>query len=150
MEPVILQTIEVHCSPQTAFDHFTQQDLLETFFCVEAEVEAVVGGKYELAWDPPNKPDSATIGCRITALAEPSLLAFDWKGPPQFEATMNVAEPLTHVVVSFYPLAGDRTRVLIVHSGWRPGEEWQQARDYFDRAWQIVLEALESTIAGEE
>lgn len=145
MTEVIQQRVRVALSPQQAYRYFTQNELLESFFTVKAEVEPRVGGKYELDWDPENTPEQSTVGCRITALAEGRLLAFDWKGPPPHATVMNEADPLTHVVVSFIPL-GDvdpiGTEVHIVHSGWGSSEAWQEARAYFDRAWGLVLDAL--------
>lgn len=145
MEPVIHHQVHLACSAQSAFEHFTRNDLLVKFFTNEAEVEARVGGKYELAWDPENKPRDSTVGCRITALAEGQLLAFDWKGPAAFDAIMNHVRPLTHVVLSFHPLPdgpAPACAVNLVHSGWRPGPGWAEARAYFERAWGQVLEAL--------
>ena len=142
MEPVIHQSVTLPIPPATAFRWFVEKEPLEDFFAVEAEVEARVGGKYELSWDPANKPDNSTVGCCITAMAEPHLLAFDWRGPVEFNETMNAANPLTHVVVSIYPQAGGGSLVHLVHSGWRPGEDWLAARNYFDRGWRSVLDSL--------
>lgn len=145
MEPVIHHSVEVNCSPDQAYRYFTEEELLESFFTVKAEVEPRVGGKYELDWDPDNTPEQATIGCKITALAPGQLLAFDWKGPPPHDQVMNHADPLTHVVVSFFvdgPPDSTTSQVRVVHSGWGSGEAWRAARDYFNRAWRQVLHAL--------
>lgn len=145
MEAVIHRSARVACSPRRAYAYFTQSGLLERFFTVKANVEPRIGGKYELDWDPENTPEQSTVGCKITALAEKRLLAFDWRGPPPHSKVMNDADPLTHVVLAFAPIAGDedaRTDVQLIHTGWRSGEKWQAARDYFDRAWTMVLEAL--------
>ena len=152
MNSVIHRSAQIACSPERAYQHFTQNPLLESFFTVKAEVEPKVGGKYELDWDPSTTPEQATIGCRITALAEMRLLAFDWKGPPPYAEVMNGADPLTHVVISFFPGNSPdegKCHVHIVHSGWGSGEQWQQAREYFDRAWGMVLKSLASKIAEE-
>ncbi len=145
MVPVIHQSAVVRCSPDRAYRYFTENELLERFFTVKAEVEPRVGGKYELDWDPATTPARATIGCRITALSKGQLLAFDWKGPPPHAQVMNHADPLTHVVVSFLPdgaPVSSATLVHVIHSGWGSGEAWRAARDYFDRAWRQVLDGL--------
>lgn len=150
MEPVIHHSAEVSCTPRQAYAYFTENDLLETFFTVKADVEPRVGGKYELDWDPDTTPVQATIGCKITALSEGQLLAFDWKGPPPHAEVMNSADPRTHVVVAFVPngsASAPNTHVHVVHSGWRSGEAWRAARDYFDRAWRQVLDALVDEVA---
>ncbi len=150
MEPVIHHQARLACDTRTAYDHFTRGDLLVKFFTNEAEVEPHVGGKYELAWDPENKPQNSTVGCRITALTEGQLIAFDWRGPAAFDAVMNHARPLTHVVVSFHAVHDSYAPacdINLVHSGWRPGPGWAEARAYFDQAWGQVLGALAELIA---
>lgn len=142
MERVIHRTARVAIPSDQAYRYFTENDLLESYFTVKADVEPVVGGKYELDWDPDGPPVQSTAGCRITALTEGQLLAFEWKGPPPHSEVMNAADPLTHVVVSFIPAGPYSTDVQIVHSGWRTGEQWHAAREYFDRAWGFVLDAL--------
>lgn len=151
MEPVIHHQIRLACDAQTAYGHFTQEDLIVKFFTNAASVEARVGGKYELAWDPANTPRDSTVGCRITALAAGELVAFDWKGPTSFDAIMNHARPLTHVVVTFHPVENSPSAacdINLIHSGWRPGPGWADARAYFDRAWQQVLEALDQLVTA--
>lgn len=145
MARVIHRSARLGISPQRAYQYFTERELLESFFAVKAEVEPRVGGKYELDWDPEGPPVQKTVGCKITALQEGRLLAFDWKGPPPHSEVMNSADPLTHVAVSFIPVndaEGGSTEVHILHSGWRSGEAWEEARAYFDRAWEVVLDGL--------
>lgn len=142
MERVIHRTARVDIPPKLAFRYFTENELLERFFTVRADVEPRVGGKYELDWDPDGPPVQNTVGCKITALSEGRLLAFEWKGPPPHSEVMNPAEPLTHVVVSFFPSDPNSTEVQLVHSGWRNGKRWDAAREYFDRGWGSVLDAL--------
>lgn len=145
MRQVIHQSVRAALPPAEVYRYFTENERLESFFTVKAEVEPRVGGRYELDWDPNGPPLQSTVGCRITALTEGRLLAFDWKGPPPHATVMNKSDPLTHVVVAFFPVAaGDSiaTEVHVVHSGWGSGERWAAARDYFDRAWELVLAAL--------
>lgn len=149
MTAVIHQTARLACTPARAYQHFTQNELLEGFFTVKADVEPRVGGKYELDWDPESTPEQATIGCRITALAENRMLAFDWKGPPPHGQVMNNADPLTHVALAFFPAgtpAEQATEVHVLHSGWGGGERWEAARDYFNTAWRQVLDALVAVV----
>lgn len=83
--------------PATAFEHFTNNELLQAWLARVADVELRIGGRYELFWDPAHREDNSTIGCRITAIAEPELLAFQWRSPAQFKSFANTADPLTHV-----------------------------------------------------
>lgn len=128
--------------PARAFAYFTSPDLLTTWLTTVAEVEAEVGGRYELFWNPRDREVDSTIGCRITALVADTLVAFQWRGPRAFRDFANGAAPLTHVVVAFVPV-GAGTRVHLVHSGWRSGPEWEEARAWQERAWSGALRELE-------
>jgi uncharacterized protein YndB with AHSA1/START domain len=128
---------------------FTDNKLLEAWFPVEADVEPVVGGKYELFWDPEDKENNSTIGCKVTAIEAGKLLAFEWKGPSNFKSFMNNADPLTHVVVIFLPRDDGSdvySEVHVVHSGWRSTEEWDEARRFFEWAWAEELRELKELV----
>jgi uncharacterized protein YndB with AHSA1/START domain len=125
-----------------AYRLFVEPELLTAWLTEAAEVEPRVGGKYELYWTPEDPENNSTIGCRITALAPGELLAFQWRSPIQFKQFANAANPLTHVLVSFHRV-DDATRVHLVHSGWREGEEWEEARSWQAQAWRGALAALE-------
>jgi len=50
---------------------------------------------------------------------------------------------MTHVVVHFEETSSAETLVSLDHDGWGEGGEWDQAFDYFTRAWgEIVLPRL--------
>jgi uncharacterized protein YndB with AHSA1/START domain len=102
-------------------------------------------------WDPKDRENDSTIGCRVTAIELDKFLAFDWKGPVQFKHFMNDVDPLTHVVVFFIPNghgSGISTDVHLIHSGWRDSSEWQEARNYFQQAWSSAFQKLEKEING--
>jgi uncharacterized protein YndB with AHSA1/START domain len=128
-----------------AFAYFSNNALLQAWLAPKASVNAKVGGPYELFWEPPNRADNSTIGCRVTAAQPDQLLAFQWRSPKQFKPFANGADPLTHVVVSFAPDATDarKTRVILIHSGWRSTARWEEARRWQERAWRLALGELE-------
>jgi uncharacterized protein YndB with AHSA1/START domain len=124
------------------WDSWTQSDRI-TWFSPEANIEARLGGAYELFWDPANHDSMSTKGCRITAYEPMKLLAFIWKGPDQFAHFMNTEPPKTRVKVSFED-GGDRTKLAIEHTGWGKSEEWEEARTWHVNAWKGVLDSLVS------
>jgi uncharacterized protein YndB with AHSA1/START domain len=128
--------------PARAFEYFTRPDLLTDWLTAAAEVDPKVGGKYELFWEPADRENNSTIGCRITAMQANQLLAFQWRSPKQFKTFANGADPLTHVVVSFVP-EGSGTRIHLVHSGWRSSSDWEEARIWQERAWDGAIKELE-------
>lgn len=122
---------------------FTRNSLLATWLTTIAEVEPRVGGKYELFWDPSDRENNSTIGCKVTAVEPDRFISFEWRSPKQFKHFANSADPLTHVVVFFIP-EGDSTIVHLVHSGWRSSPEWEQARQWQEKAWAGAFEELKA------
>jgi uncharacterized protein YndB with AHSA1/START domain len=114
----------------------------------QAEIEPVVGGKFELFWSPEDKRKNSTFGCRITAIEQDQFLAFEWKGPAEFEQFMNNADPLTHVIVFFIPTSSSTTGVHLIHTGWRSSAEWEEARLWFERSWISSFENLKQLVNG--
>ncbi len=145
MDRIIYRSINLKCDPQEAFKMFTVNENLEKWLTQVAEVEPEVGGRYELFWDPEDRENDSTIGCRIQALTHGSLLSFEWKGPKQFKHFMNEARPLTTVTV-FFGCHPDGTEVHLVHTGWRDTPEWEEARRWFENAWTEALLALQTYV----
>lgn len=135
----------LHCGVHRAYEMFTVNEYLEKWLAPIADVEPWVGGKYEHFFDPSNRACENTAGCVITALVENILIAFEWKGPTEFEHFMNRSDPLTNVTVFFIP-AGDgvdmTTDVHLLHAGWGSSVEWDDARDWFETAWRLALNRL--------
>jgi uncharacterized protein YndB with AHSA1/START domain len=149
MNRIIHQAVRLECEIRRVFEMFTVNENLEAWLTSAAEVEPVIGGKYELFWDPSDRDNNSTIGCKITAFEQDRLLSFEWKGPKHYSHFMNVADPLTHVVISFYPceeLSGQFTDVHLVHTGWGSSEDWEKARLWFDRAWKESFDRLKEQV----
>ncbi len=147
MNSILYHSVKLNCASDEAFALFTQNDKLQQWLTMRADIVPVVGGKFELFWNPEDKENDSTIGCRITAIEEGKLLAFEWKGPKQYRDFMNTADPLTHVVILFFPCAKKRdqtpcTEVHLIHSGWRNSEKWEEARLWFEKAWNVAFEKL--------
>jgi uncharacterized protein YndB with AHSA1/START domain len=150
MNQIIRQSARLHCSVERAFALFTQNDQIQDWLTTYADVEPRIGGKYELFWNPDNPEQNSTLGCKITVFEPDTLLAFEWKGPPQFQF-MNVVDPLTHVTVFFKTcdeVLTPCTDVYLLHTGWQATAEWEEARLYFARAWESALIELEALING--
>lgn len=153
VDKIIYQRARLPCDVHRAFEMFTVNHLVESWLAPVAEVEPVEGGKYELFWGPDNREQDSTIGCRVTAIEEDRFLSFEWKGPRQYSHFMNDVDPLTHVVVFFFPQSEasvSHTEVHLVHSGWRSSEEWEEARQWFERAWRVGFEELGRQVDGFE
>jgi uncharacterized protein YndB with AHSA1/START domain len=141
MDKVIHLSTVLRCDVHSAYQMFTDNKFLESWLTSVAEIEAQVGGKYELFWQPDDRENNSTIGCKVTALQPDKFLSFEWKSPEQFKHFANNADPLTHVVVFFISL-GDSTEVHLIHSGWRSSDQWEEARQWQEKAWLSAFNQL--------
>jgi len=151
MDRILHHSVQLRCGSHRAFVLFVDNDLLASWLTLLADVEPVVGGKYELFWEPDDRENNSTIGCQITAIAPDQFLSFEWKSPKPFKHFANDADPLTHVVVFFVPCGvpqGTLTNVHLVHSGWRSTPEWEEARQWQAQAWHMAFARLERLVNG--
>lgn len=147
MDKIVYHLTSLKCDAQKAFEKFTVNKHLEKWLTSAADVELKVGGKYELFWDPKDRENDSTIGCKILALHPNRFLCFEWKGPKQFKHFMNDVRPLTNVVVFFIPHP-EGTEVHLFHTGWRDTPEWEEAREWFDKAWDDAFKELRKQVDG--
>jgi uncharacterized protein YndB with AHSA1/START domain len=147
MDKIILHSAQLQCNTHRAFKMFTDNQLLESWLVNVAEVESFVGGKYELFWEPSDRENNSTLGCKVTAIEVDRFLAFEWRSPKQFKHFANLADPLTHVVVFFIP-SHQGTEVYLLHSGWRNSVEWEEARQWQDQAWRGAFQELGKLVNG--
>ena len=144
---VLVKSAALPLSPSAGFSLFTERYQLQSWLCEAATVEACLGGRYELFWEPSDPENDSTIGCRITAFEQDQLLAFQWRSPKQFKPFANSADPLTHVVVTFHEVV-EGVKVTLVHSGWRSAPEWLEAAQWQSVAWDYAFQALKAHAAG--
>jgi uncharacterized protein YndB with AHSA1/START domain len=147
VDRIVHHSARLRCDARRAFEMFTVNRLLESWLVNVAEVEPVAGGKYELFWEPEDRENNSTIGCRVTAVEPGKFLSFEWRSPKQYKEFANDADPLTHAVVFFIP-EGEGVQVHLLHSGWRSSAEWEEARQWQDRAWGVAFKELEKQVNG--
>lgn len=144
-DKVVKLVVNLNCSPDEAFNRFIKNSYLEEWLTVKADVDEMIGGKYELFWEPEKPKKNSTKGCVVLALERPYYINFEWKGPEEFEEEMNDIRPLTNVTVMFHPLERG-TRVTLLHTGWRKSDEWDRARHFFEKSWTSALHRLEELV----
>lgn len=149
MDKIITQTVTLNGSPSEAFEMFTVNGHVEKWLATKAFVEPAPGGKYELFWDPSNLQENSTIGCKVLAVEAPYFLNFEWKGAKQHSHFMNTGRPLTNVAVSFIPLE-NKTKIVLMHTGWKDTQEWEEARQWFDTAWRDCFKQLQKQFNTQE
>lgn len=122
------------------FRDLTEAARIRDFFGVEARVELAIGGRYEWEFDAEHEAGlRGSEGCQILAYVPGEMLAFSWNAPAEFPAER---ARHTWVVITFRSEGPSGTRVRLVHAGFGTGGRWGELREYFRRAWPMVLRAL--------
>ena len=133
--------VVVEASLSEVWDAWTTEEGIKTFFAPDCNVDLRVDGPYEMFFDLGAEPgQKGGEGAKILAFQPKVMLAFTWNAPPHMP---NVRKQYTHVVIRFKECEAGRSVVSLTHDGWGEGEEWDEAYDYFVRAWnELVLPRL--------
>jgi len=144
---IIRVSASLNCSVNSAFEYFSNNQLLEKWLAVKADVEMKEGGRYELFWSPddPDPTNNSTYGCKVLALEKPYYFNLEWRGNKDHKGFMNNVRPLTNVTVILYPEDGG-TKVTLLHTGWRQGQDWRGAYAFFTKAWTGAFQSLEKLV----
>jgi uncharacterized protein YndB with AHSA1/START domain len=116
---------------------WTVAEEAETFFAPKCAIDLRPGGRYEMLFDLEAAPgDQGGEGVILLAVQPPVMLSFTWNAPPEIP---EIREQRTHVTVFLESLEPARTKVMLRHDGWGEGAGWDEAFDYFERAWKRVV-----------
>jgi uncharacterized protein YndB with AHSA1/START domain len=134
--------VDVEAGVKEVWEAWTTKEGLESFFGPVCRVELRVDGAYEILFNPDGEPGyRGAEGMRVMAYQPEKMLAFTWNAPPHLP---EARKQLTHVQVWMETLEEGRTRVTLAHRGWGEGGEWDEAFDYFVKAWgEVVLPRLQ-------
>lgn len=139
-ERAIAKEVVVDATLEQAWDAWTTREGITSFFAPDARIEPRVGGAFQVYFDPTAEPGlQGADDMRFMALQPKKMISFDWNAPPSLP---EVRKQRSFVVVRFEPVNERQTRVLLHHTGWGEGGEWDKAYEYFDRAWDHVLANL--------
>ena len=141
-ERALDKAVVVSASVDQVWDAWTTREGIVSFFAPDAQVEARVGGPFQIYFDP-----GAAAGMkgaddmRFLALQPKKMLSFDWNAPPSMPETR---QQRTLVIMRLEALGEKSTRVTLHHVGWGDGTEWDKTYRYFDRVWEFVLNNLKT------
>jgi uncharacterized protein YndB with AHSA1/START domain len=135
---VLIKTATVRATPAQAWRAWSTSAGAREFFGPRANIGKKAGEPYEIYFDLKDERQS-TKGLKIMDVRPGKLIAFQWNAPPQFPAVRKAG---TSVTVSI-ELRKDGTAVTLAHSDWQDGPEWDAAYEFFDKAWDQVMERLE-------
>ncbi len=138
--PSIFKEVEVAAPAAEVWNAWTTEGGAQTFFAPAANIDATVGGHYEIYFFP-GQPYGwrGADGNRVHDLVPGKLLAFTWNAPTDFGVLRNLH---TLVFVRLEGLDSGRTKVTLTQLGFGESPEWLKLRDYFVRAWDVVLSRL--------
>lgn len=132
--------VVVAATPDQVWDAWTTRAGIVAFFAPDAEVDARVGGAFHVFINPFAEPGAkGADDMRFMALQPKRMLSFDWNAPPSIP---EIRKQRTFVMIRIEPVDASTTRVMLHHTGWGDGADWDQAYAYFDRAWGNVLANL--------
>lgn len=139
-ERALKKTVTVAAPIEKVWEAFTTCDGVKTFFAPDCKIDAKPDGPYEIYFNPyaPAGMKGAD-GMRVLAVQPQKLLSFTWNAPPHLPQARGQR---TSVVLRF-AANGKNTDVTLYHAGWGDGGEWDQAFQYFDKAWGKVLGGLQ-------
>ncbi len=112
----------------------------KTFFSPSVKIELRLGGPYEIYFLLENPYGlRGSEECKILSFLPKKMLSFEWNAPPQFG---ELRGKHTQVILHFEEVRPGQVKVTFDQLGWGKGEEWDKLYQYFDKAWDQVLNNL--------
>lgn len=144
-DKIIEKTRVVNCSINKVWWKWTTHEGLLTFFGLDNKIDFEIGGSYEIYFllDNP-KGLKGGEGNKIISYSPKEMLSFTWNAPPNYPEIRNHKHK-TWVVINFKVVSGQLTEITLKHLGWLTGKTWDKVHDYFDSAWDTVLNSLEES-----
>lgn len=135
---IFIQTV-VDAPVPEVWQAFTTEGGLESFFAPECHIDLRMDGLLDIFFFP-DAPEGrrGAEGMRIISVQPNKMFAFTWNNPPELPG---IRDQRTHVTFKFFPYGPQKkkTRLALIHDGWGDGEIWDQAYQYFVKAWRDVI-----------
>ena len=140
VSPITLETV-VNAPKSQVWNDWTTSEGVKSFVVPDANIELVIGGKYEFYFDQ-EQPNGlqGSEGCKVLSFLPEEMLSFSWNAPPVFPVERL---EYTWVVIQLTDLGNNKTKVRLTHMGWREGGRRLEVREYFTKAWPHVFKGLE-------
>jgi uncharacterized protein YndB with AHSA1/START domain len=144
--PPIEVSAVIDGSAADVYRAWTTPEGAKTFFAPAVKIELTKGGPYEIYFAPDAPPGSrGAEGCTVVSFEANKKVSFTWSFPPSLPALRN-ANALAQVTVELTP-EGTRTKLRLVHDGFKDGPDWEKGREYFSHAWPMVVGRLKHRFA---
>lgn len=115
----------------------------QTFFAPKANIELVVGGPYEIFFNPVDERMS-TKGMKVLGFIPERMISFGWKAPADMA---DMPGDGTWVVVELQPETAGTTHVTLRHLGWTSTADYELAVKHFSQGWAEALQRLQRRFA---
>jgi uncharacterized protein YndB with AHSA1/START domain len=136
---------EVNAPVEKVWETWATCEGIKSFFAKDRNIDLRVDGAFALYFAPTAPEGSRGADrARILALQPNRMLSFTWDAAPPGNP---VRANMTHVVVRFYPLPENRTRVTLVNDGYGEDKDWDEAFGYLSKAWNYALGSLKKHFA---
>jgi uncharacterized protein YndB with AHSA1/START domain len=128
----VKRTVVVETTPELAFEAITKASELREWFSDEAWTSVQVDGRCDVRWNQGYRVDG-----RFSELDPPRRATVVWRGTD---------EPGKTTVEFSVKTIEDGVKVKVIHDGFGPGEEWDEALAQSEKGWATGLENLKSTL----
>lgn len=144
-ERAIRKEATVTAPPMEVWNAWSTSEGIQSFFAPEAFVDARPEGRFSVHINPyAPAGQKGADDMRVLGVQPGKMISFTWNAPPSLP---EARAQRTVVIVRLADAGEGRTRVTLTHLGWGDGGQWDQAFQYFDRAWGRVLANLEKRFA---
>ncbi|MFH1463254.1 MAG: SRPBCC domain-containing protein [Pseudomonadota bacterium] len=144
MDRAIEKSVTIPLPRAEAWRRWTTPAGLQTFFAPDCAIALWPLTPFHVWFFPENPPGARGAEDLVLLSCLPErMLSFQWDAPPHLP---EVRGHRNWVVVTFEDAAEGATRITLYHLGWRAGEQWDQAFDYFQEAWDVVLARLARSV----
>jgi uncharacterized protein YndB with AHSA1/START domain/uncharacterized damage-inducible protein DinB len=131
-ERQVKHKVVVEATPELVFEALTKASELREWFSDQAWTQDRLGGRYEVRWNQGYRGEGT-----FAELDPPRRAAVTWQGS---------GEPGQTLVEFGLEEAEGGVEVTVVHSGFGPGQEWDEAVAQAERGWSVGFENLKSTL----
>ncbi len=139
-DKILKKEITIPASLKQVWDAWTTTEGVKSFFSPAAKIELAIGGAYEIYFVLENPHGSkGSEDCRVLSFLPREMFSFEWNAPPEFG---ELRGQHTRVILQFQELESGKVKVILSQLGWGKGEDWGRLYDYFDKAWDYVLNNL--------
>lgn len=135
---IYIETV-VNAPLQDVWEVWTTQEGLESFLAPQCRIDLRSDGTLDIYFHPEAPAGQrGAEDLRILAVQPYKMFSFSWKNPPDLPGIRNQQ---THVTLKFFPFGNrnNNTKLVLIHDGWGDGEIWDQAYQYFVKAWRDTV-----------